>query len=54
MVYGARLESVLGASPHEFKSRILRHQGFGFAPKPFFFLKNGGIFNDFSQSVTFT
>ena len=26
MVYGARLESVLGASPHEFKSRILRHQ----------------------------
>ncbi len=24
MVYGARLESVLGASPHEFESRILR------------------------------
>ena len=25
------------------ESRILRHQGFGFAPKPFFFLENGGI-----------
>ena len=24
MVYGARLESVLGASPREFESRILR------------------------------
>lgn len=24
-VYGARLESVLGAIPHEFESHILRH-----------------------------
>ncbi len=24
MVYGARLESVLGSRPHEFESRILR------------------------------
>ena len=24
MAYGARLESVLGATPHEFESRILR------------------------------
>ena len=28
MVYGARLESVLGSRPHEFESRILRQQGF--------------------------
>jgi hypothetical protein len=25
VVYGARLESVLGAIPHEFESHILRH-----------------------------
>lgn len=28
MVYGARLESVLGSRPHEFESRILRQQVF--------------------------
>ena len=28
MVYGARLESVLGSRPHEFESRILRQRGF--------------------------
>ena len=33
MVYGARLESVLGASPHEFESRILRHKNHIF-PSP--------------------
>ena len=29
MVYGARLESVLGSRPHEFESRILRQRSFG-------------------------
>ena len=29
MVYGARLESVLGSRPHEFESRILRQQSLG-------------------------
>ena len=28
MVYGARLESVLGSRPHEFESRILRQRRF--------------------------
>ena len=39
MAYGARLESVLGATPREFESRILRHSqsaqsdnGFVFSP----------------------
>ena len=35
VVYGARLESVLVSQPHEFESRILRHQGFGFCQNPF-------------------
>ena len=40
MVYGARLESVLGSRPHEFESRILRHQGFEFLLKTFFVIWN--------------
>ena len=38
MVYGARLESVLGSRPHEFESRILRQQGFWVSQNPFLLL----------------
>ena len=37
MVYGARLESVLGSRPHEFESRILRQQGVLGFQNPLFF-----------------
>ena len=38
MVYGARLESVLGSRPHEFESRILRQQGVLGFQNPFLLL----------------